>query len=251
VSEDDLWSIIADDDDDTGSARHGVWGLLLIALAAVTVVALAGFLIESPGRSKPPTQIDNLGQGVFGSSSASSHPTRSSSPPAPHPTTSKSASGSAARKSTSPSGSSTATKPRPASTPTPTPTPTHSRTSSPPPIRNGPCPNPYPCIVSQDVGDAGAYAEVTRLSGSTTTSGTITGGAQTCALSKGDNCPPAAHACVPVPTLNGRAAVDEAVNLGAKDWLVANPKLTVFQIGWAYFPSQGVYYFAIIEGPRA
>jgi hypothetical protein len=74
--------------------------------------------------------------------------------------------------------------------------------------------------------------------------GSVTGDAEACAASQGDNCPSDAHVSIPEATTDGAQAVADAKAAGAS-WL--NPKLATFEVGWAYVPSDHTYYFCIVD----
>ena len=163
-------------------------------------------------------------------------------------------------------GSSPAKKPR-AKLPEPPPTPTSavptsavpstatSLSTSAPDISSSAVPGSTPaacrgtaaCIVDGDPGGAIPAINQLRTShGLPAAAGSVTAGAQQCALQQGSSTSCVPHyAWQPVPTPNGALVVSKI----DQQWLL-DPKMTSFHVGWAYVPgSPGQWGFAVLKLP--
>lgn len=193
--------LLSDEDDDEGARRHAAWGMAVLALVAVIVIAVMLFIFgTSPSKDSKDQAVDTGPATTVVSS-------RSAPPPS---TKSATVSGSAS------SGTSTSALPSPGDT-------VH------------PCPSTAACIVSGDVG--GAIDAINRLRtshGVPAVAGSVSVGAQQCALQQGEGPSCAPHfAWQPVPKPDGALAVSKI----DQQWLL-DRAATSFRVGWAYAPGR-------------
>lgn len=205
------------DNGGVGTRRHAVWGLAVLAGIAVLVVGLMVLF------------------GV-GSSGGGQH---DAIVPPPVPSTHAGAVTSAA----SPTGSATPTGNSSATT-QPT---TGGASTTPATIRSGnPCTGAATCVVD---GDGGAVAAVNAYRSDhhlPPVPGSVTTGAQTCALHNGggSTCVPH-YAWTSVAKQDGAAAVTKIAGF-AGPWLL-DAKMSSFSVGWAYVG--GSYQCVLLKSP--
>lgn len=203
---------MVDDIDPAGESdlrRRAAWLLGMLALVAVLFVIVLTVVIKSGGKHGTDNTPGALDSAASGQPGASS--TR---PPSQHHTVGTS--------HTPQPGTSITTVPATGDTT---------------------CPTPSPCMLAGDAGGAVAAVNAARAAEhQPAISGESTPAAQQCALGKGNGC-------------SGSWAVtwgatDDGASLVAKipdhDALL-DPKLTGFQVGWAYYPDAKTYYLAIIR----
>jgi hypothetical protein len=105
------------------------------------------------------------------------------------------------------------------------------------------CPTATPCALAGDAGGAVAAVNAERTAGhQPAISGQTSPAAQQCALTKGNGCT-GSWAVTWGSAADGAGLV---AKIPSHDELL-DPKLTGFQVGWAYFPDSKTYYLAIIR----
>jgi hypothetical protein len=182
----------------------------LLGMLALVAVLFAALMITFLGGSSPKK---SSGVGIDDTAGP---------PPAPASTQSKPRHHHAAHSSTPSSGSPT--------------------TSAPP--GHASCPTSAPCGVSTDIGNAVAAINALRTqSHLSPVTGTLSQAAQTCALSNGSQCT-GAWAETYLSTPDGAAAIAKIPSRSA----LLEPSLKSVQYGWAYNPTQKMYYLAVIRG---
>ena len=204
---------VPDDSDDSdgsdgASRRHGLWGLLVLALAAAVVVSSMMLLSGNSGG-------DHRGLiGITDTAQPTTSPTSGATPP-----------------SLSPSRTATTTSARPRPTRT-----------------GNPCPSAAPCTVPGDGGGAVAAVNAFRVShGGKAVPAAVSAQAQQCALQQGNGptCVPH-YAWQPTPVQDGARAVAGIAGRGdGTQWLL-DPAVSSFSVGWAYAPGTG-YELAVLK----
>ena len=112
-----------------------------------------------------------------------------------------------------------------------------------PAIGDTTCPTPSPCMLAGDAGGAVAAVNAARAAAhQPPISGASTPAAQQCALGKGTGCT-GSWAVTWGSTEDGTSLVAKIPDHDA----LLDPKLTGFQVGWAYYPAAKTYYLAIIR----
>jgi hypothetical protein len=105
------------------------------------------------------------------------------------------------------------------------------------------CPTASPCMLTGDAGGAVAAVNAARAAKhQPAISGQVSPAAQQCALEKGNGC--AGSWAVTWGSADDGAAL--VAKIPSHDELL-DPKLTGFQVGWAYYPGAKTYYLAIIR----
>ncbi len=199
--------------------RRAAWGLTILVLLAVLIVAVMVFVLgTSGGPSKPVGLAD--GSTPAGAST--------SAPPSSAQSTATSA---APANSSSTSASTTPTVARPTST-------------------GSPCPSTAPCVVSGDAGQVVQALNAFRTShGSPAVPGAVSAGAAACALGHGGGptCQPH-FSWEPVGSTQDGAKVVSLIAGRGTGWLL-DPQMSSFSVGWVYFPSGsgGHYECAVLK----
>jgi hypothetical protein len=199
-----------DEEDGSGTRRHALWGLVVLACIAVLVALLMVFLGGGGHKND---------QGLLDVPVQTPHTSAT-------PTTQRTST-SAAHTSTAPS------------------TPT-SPTSPSAPRTGNPCRGGNSCIVD---GDGGAIAAVNALRtahGLSRVPGAVTKNAQTCALHNGggSTCIPH-YAWTSVPAQDGKKAIAKIEDFG-EAWLL-DAKMSTLSVGWAYVG--GSYECVLLKSP--
>jgi hypothetical protein len=120
---------------------------------------------------------------------------------------------------------------------------THSTPSSPPATGTTTCPTAKTCILAGDIGNGiQAINDYRTQHGRPAVPGEVTLEAQTCAVHNGNGCS-GGWAETEISTPDGSDAVHNILKFAK----LLDPKLTTFEVGWAYNPHAKLYYFAIIR----
>jgi hypothetical protein len=105
------------------------------------------------------------------------------------------------------------------------------------------CPTDAPCVLQGDAAKAIQAVNAYRTqNGRKAVPGTVSAGAQKCALSDGSRCS-GGWAETYLDKLDGTAAVNKIAKLGK----LLDPQLKSFEVGWAYRPEAKTYYLAVIR----
>jgi hypothetical protein len=193
----DLWVA----DPETEHRRRAVWGLTILGLAAVIVVALMVFLIGTSGGNDnglPNTsQIPELSTTPASGQHSSSHPSSSSSSHSSPAST---------------SASTTATTK---------------------------CSSGTSCTLEGDAGHViDAINNFRRSNGQAAVSGTATDAAKACSLNNGDGNCPTSYFWEPVFPQDGSAVVEKIASRGDGRSFLLSPSMKSVQIGWAFVGGQ-------------
>jgi hypothetical protein len=189
--------------------RRAAWMLAMLALVAVLFVVILSVVLNT-----------SHGKGVHRTAGALD--SAANSTPSPAGATSAAA-----------PGSSTGSGPG---------TPTASITTQ-PATGDTTCPTPTPCALAGDAGGAVAAVNAARAAAhQAAVSGQTSPAAQQCALTKGNQCT-GSWAVTWASTADGSGLV---ARIPDHEQLL-DPKLTGFEVGWAYFPDAKAYYLAIIR----
>lgn len=196
---------------DSDLRRRAAWLLGMLVLVAVLFVLLLVFLLHGGGDKGG----GGIAHGPLDSATVRS-PVGSGGPNTNAP-------------ATSPAGS----NPAPS-----TAAPSHTRSHA-----SKSCPSNAPCALPGDVGNAVAAINDYRTSnGQGAVGGSVSKGAKRCALTQGGNCPQG-WAETQVPGVNGRTAVHKIVPFAQ----LLDPQLRSVDVGWAYDPGAGQYFFALVR----
>lgn len=204
--------------DDNEARRRATWGLMILALVAVLIVAIMVFFVGTSGGKK--NTVGDIAEPSL-PSSGSAQPTGS----ATHPS-------STAR--SSPSRSKTPT----------TASATHPKATS----TANPCPSTTPCAVDGDDGQAVDAVNAFRVQhGLAAVPGSVSANAQQCALHEGSGptCVPH-YSWEPVATRDGAKAVGAVTGNGSGSKWLLDPGMKSFSVGWAYAPGGGGHYEFVI-----
>lgn len=190
---DDLWVA----DPETEHRRRAVWGLTILGLAAVIVVALMVFLIGSSG-----------GDDNNGLPNTSQIPELSTTAGSTQQSTSQQTSTSARSSPPSTSASTTATTK---------------------------CSSGSSCTLEGDAGHVIDAINTLRTSnGQQAVPGTTTDAAKTCSLNNGGSGCPSSYFWEPVSPQNGSDVVEKILDKTDGRSFLLNPSMKSLQIGWAY-----------------
>lgn len=206
--------------DDSEARRRATWGLTILALVAVLIVAIMVFFVGTSGGKKN-TVGDVAEPSLTTETSGSPQPSGS----ATHPSSTAHSSPS---RSKTPTTSASATHPKATST-------------------ANPCPSPTPCAVDGDAGQAVEAVNAFRVQhGLPPVAGSVSANAQQCALHEGSGptCVPH-YSWEPVATRDGAKAVGAVAGNGGSKWLL-DPGMKSFSVGWAYAPGGGGHYEFVI-----
>jgi hypothetical protein len=109
------------------------------------------------------------------------------------------------------------------------------------------CPTSAACTLPTDGGRlVDAINRYRSRHGVGSVPGQVSKAAQECAIGNGDtsNCPPSYY-WEPVPRWSGRQVLVKIEGNGGADYLL-DPSVKKFQVGWAYDPSSGEYFCAVV-----
>lgn len=257
----DLGDVRYEDDDARARRRRGLWGLLVLALVSVTIVALFSFLLGTSGKHHPSVQAgplpnDGPAVSVLPSSSTAStahhgkrhhHPATAGATPSHRAKPSQSASASrsaSAGASAGASASSSAAEVASVPTASTISTAPSARPTTRPHRTSGPCSSAQPCAVGGLAGADSAINAYRARQGQQPIQITSSSAATQCALSDGAQDCTSPFAVVPVATHNGAEAIREIVGSGG-DWL-ADAAPAGVSVGWAYLPSARTYICAVV-----
>jgi cytoskeletal protein RodZ len=195
---DELWVA----DPEAEHRRRALWGLLILALAAVIVVALMVFFIGSSGGHNsglPNTsQIPELSSSAPASSSA-------------HSATSSASSSSASRTPSTSASTQATTK----------------------------CSSGNTCTLEGDAGHViDAINAFRRTNGQATLPGTTTDAAKQCSLNSGGGDCPSSYFWEPVTPQDGSMVVQKIASRSDGRAFLLNPSMKSLQVGWAYLGGQ-------------
>ena len=203
---DDLWVA----DPETEHRRRAVWGLAILGLAAIIVVAIMVFFIGSSGGD------DNSGLPY-----TSQIPQLSTTP------------GSGQHSSSHSASSSSSSSSRPASTSAST-----SATTK--------CASGSSCTLE---GDAGGVIEAInnfrKSNGQSAVPGTTTDQAKACSLNNGSGDCPSSYFWEPVSPQDGAAVVEKIASRGDGRSFLLDPAMKSLQVGWAFVGGQ--YSCTVVE----
>jgi hypothetical protein len=191
----DLWVA----DPETAHRRRAVWGLTILGLAAVIVVALMVFLIGSSGS-------DNNGL-----PNTSDIPELSSNPGSSQHSSSHSASSSSSASASSSASTAATTK----------------------------CSSGSSCTLDGDAGHViDAINNFRATNGRSVVPGTTTSQAKTCSLNNGGGDCPTSYFWEPVSPQDGAAVVEKIASRSSGRSFLLDQSMKSVQIGWAYVGGQ-------------
>jgi hypothetical protein len=194
----DLWVA----DPETEHRRRAVWGLTILGLAAVIIVALMVFLIGTSGGDDN-SGLPNTSQIPELSTTPGSGQHSSSRPPSSSSSHSSAASTSASTTATTKCSSGTS------------------------------------CTLEGDAGHViDAINNFRKSNGQPAVSGTATDAAKTCSLNSGDGDCPTSYFWEPVFPQDGSAVIEKIASRSDGRSFLLSPSMKAVQIGWAYVGGQ-------------
>jgi hypothetical protein len=187
--------------------RRAAWLLVMLAVVAVLFVVVISALVKTDNANKS-SGPGPLDPAASTGTSHSTTPTRHHQRPSRNPSTDQAG-----------------------------------QSSTPPPMGTTSCPTSQTCILEGDPGNAiAAINDYRTTHGQPAVPGQVSPQAQTCAVQNGSGCT-GGWAETMVSTPDGAEAAKKLVQLGR----LLDPKMTSFEVGWAYDPGAKLYYFAIIR----
>jgi hypothetical protein len=228
---------MARSEEDVAARRHALWGLTVLVLLAVLVIAVTLFFTGTPG-SQHGDRID-LGIPTAGPTPSQSATASTSSTPTPRTSTPT------ARQSTTRARHRTASATATTSAPAPVRASSPTRPAGNTAVPAAPCAGRTPCTVAGDGRISAALDAARQARGAGPIDVVVTSDAQRCAASGGAQCT-GQYAVQTVTSQSGRQAVDALAASADNGWLFA-PATASLQAGWAYLPDLHEYVVALLE----